>query len=110
MMTLTTSIQLPGRFRTAPPAGTRYNFTVALASCAVTGSRQAIFDAIRNDSMDLFLHMGDFHYEDIGCNCLETRLDAVHTVLASSQTGGALSLHGAGVHVGRPRLVGQRLG
>ena len=52
-----------GRFRTFPdrPA----SFRVVLASCANTGSDHPVFDTIRGLDPLFFLHMGDFHYEDI---------------------------------------------
>jgi len=78
------TIRLPGQFRTPTPAGTPWNFTVALGGCAKTGSQRAVFDVIRTEHQpDLFLHLGDFHYEDNACNCMDKRLDAVHTVLNS---------------------------
>jgi len=77
-------VHLPGHFRTPAPEGTPWSFTVALAGCAETGSQRAIFDVIREQEQpDLFLHLGDFHYKNVACNCQEERLDAVHTVLAS---------------------------
>lgn len=79
-------VSSPGHFRTPAPDGTPWNFTIALASCAQTGSRAAIFDVLAaRHELDLFLHMGDLHYENIGCNCLEERLDAVHAVLLASR-------------------------
>jgi hypothetical protein len=90
MSTPTTSklALLTGRFRTPPREGTPYNFTIALAGCAMTGSRHAIFDAIANhgnstnDSpLQLFLHLGDFHYADIATNDMEARLDAIAATL-----------------------------
>jgi len=77
-------IRLRGRFRTPAPPHTPWNFTVALAGCAKTGSQRAVFDVMRRDEQpDLILHLGDIHYEDLVCDCLERRLEAVHTVLAS---------------------------
>lgn len=52
-----------GRFRTFP-AGPA-SFTVAYGSCAQTGSSHAVWDVIREADPLLFLHMGDFHYEDV---------------------------------------------
>ncbi len=52
-----------GRFRTFP-AGPA-SFTVAFGSCATTGSSHPVWDAIRAADPLFFLHMGDFHYEDI---------------------------------------------
>jgi hypothetical protein len=52
-----------GRFST-PPEGPA-SFTLALASCARTGSSGAVFDAIRDVDPLLFVHMGDLHYANI---------------------------------------------
>ncbi len=53
-----------GRFRTFGSAP--FSFRVALAACADTGSDHPVFHAIRQTNPDLFLHLGDLHYEDIG--------------------------------------------
>lgn len=39
--------------------------TVAFASCARTGSNGAVFDAIRAQNPDLFIHLGDLHYGNL---------------------------------------------
>jgi hypothetical protein len=52
-----------GTFRTVP-AGPA-SFTVAVASCARTGSSGAVFDAVRAVDPLLFVHMGDLHYANI---------------------------------------------
>ncbi|HEX5758867.1 MAG TPA: alkaline phosphatase D family protein [Thermoanaerobaculia bacterium] len=52
-----------GRFRTFPPGPA--SFAVALASCATTGSDSRVWDAVRTLDPLLFLHLGDFHYEDV---------------------------------------------
>ena len=52
-----------GRFRTFGDGP--FSFRVALAGCARTGSRHPVFGAIRRAHPDLFLHLGDMHYEDI---------------------------------------------
>eukprot|EP00977_Amphora_coffeiformis_P005849 scaffold1225_cov164-Amphora_coffeaeformis.AAC.25 len=77
-------VSMQGTFRTTVPAGQRFNFTVAAAGCAWTGSTHAVFDEIRREDPLMFLHLGDFHYEDIGSNDLEERLDAIGTTLGSS--------------------------
>jgi alkaline phosphatase D len=41
------------------------SFRVALGSCARTGSNHRIFDTIRRLAPRFFLHLGDFHYENI---------------------------------------------
>jgi len=52
-----------GRFRTFPvgPASSR----TAFGSCARTGSNHRIFDTIRGLEPLVFIHMGDFHHENI---------------------------------------------
>lgn len=55
-----------GKFRT-PPAGPS-SFTVALGSCAETGSEHPVFLTIARHEPLFFLHTGDFHYEDIAVN------------------------------------------
>ena len=52
-----------GRFRTF--ADGPFSFRVAMGACATTGSTHPVFDAIRETNPDLFLHLGDMHYEDI---------------------------------------------
>ncbi|CAB9530511.1 Subtilisin-like protease 1 (Fragment) [Seminavis robusta] len=78
---------LNGKFQTPAPEGTRFNFSIAAAGCAWTGSRNSVFDFIRRDhpNLQFMMHMGDFHYEDIKSDSLTQRLDAYSTVLKSSQ-------------------------
>ena len=52
-----------GRLRTLPEGPGRV--TLAFASCASTGSNVRVWDALREADPDVFIHMGDFHYEDI---------------------------------------------
>ncbi|MGY2003696.1 alkaline phosphatase D family protein [Blastococcus sp. SYSU DS1024] len=52
-----------GRLTTAPEGPA--SFTLAVASCARTGSSGAVFDAIRAVDPLLFLHTGDLHYANI---------------------------------------------
>jgi phosphodiesterase/alkaline phosphatase D-like protein len=52
-----------GRLRTLPVGAGR--IVVAFASCASTGSNARVWNAMREAAPDLFVHMGDFHYEDI---------------------------------------------
>ncbi|MFB6098579.1 MAG: alkaline phosphatase [Salinibacter sp.] len=42
-----------------------FSFRVALGGCARTGSNHPVFSAIRKTRPDLFLHLGDMHYENI---------------------------------------------
>lgn len=76
---------LKGTFQTPAPEGTAFNFTIAAGACSWTGSKKPIFDQIREDhpNLQLFVHLGDFHYEDINSNDMVERLDAVSTVLNS---------------------------
>ncbi len=70
-----------GTFRTFPngPA----DVIIAFASCAETGSSAPVFDRIRAADPDLFIHMGDLHYEDIAVNDVHRFLAAFDAVLAS---------------------------
>ncbi|MGY1708833.1 alkaline phosphatase D family protein [Geodermatophilus sp. SYSU D00758] len=52
-----------GRFTTMPEGPA--SFTLALASCARTGSSGAVFDAIGDVDPLVFVHMGDLHYANI---------------------------------------------
>jgi len=54
---------LRGKFRTFPVG--RANFQVAFASCAQTGSKNKVFETILAHEPAAFIHMGDFHYENI---------------------------------------------
>jgi hypothetical protein len=52
-----------GRFRTMPEGPA--SFTVAVSSCARSGSNGAVFDAIREEDPLMFLHLGDLFYANI---------------------------------------------
>lgn len=52
-----------GQFRTFPAGPASFRF--AFASCARTGSSNAVFTTIRDQSPLFFLNTGDFHYENI---------------------------------------------
>jgi phosphodiesterase/alkaline phosphatase D-like protein len=52
-----------GHFQTV--ADGPYSFRVALGGCALTGSNHPVFETIRKARPDLFLHLGDMHYENI---------------------------------------------
>lgn len=54
---------LVGHFRTLPAGPGRLR--LAFGSCASTGSNARVWDAIRETDPDVFIHMGDFHYENI---------------------------------------------
>lgn len=70
-----------GRFRTFPEGA--FSFRIALSSCAETGSNHAVFDTIRREDPLFFLHLGDFHYEDIVKNDRALYRRAFDTVLTS---------------------------
>lgn len=80
-----------GSFRTPAPEGNRYDFTIAVSGCALTGSNAQVFRHIvsddknnRNDDLPLlFLHAGDFHYEDLNTINLEERIQAIDMVMNS---------------------------
>jgi phosphodiesterase/alkaline phosphatase D-like protein len=75
----------PGRFRTVVdgPMSCRIGF----ASCATTGSDHRIFDTLRELRLDLFIHMGDLHYENIAENDPARFLEAYDRVLTSPRQG-----------------------
>ena len=70
-----------GRFRTFLPGP--MSFRIAAASCASTGSRSTVFLAIDQLAPDLFIHMGDLHYEDIGRPLAAPFLRALDSVFSS---------------------------
>ena len=72
---------LTGTFRTFGDGP--WSFRLAFASCAETGSASSVFDAIRTAQPDLFIHMGDFHYEDIAVADVERFRRAFDAVMAS---------------------------
>jgi phosphodiesterase/alkaline phosphatase D-like protein len=59
------------------------SFRVVFASCANTGSTSDVFTAMQEQRPDLFVHMGDLHYEDIARNDVATYRDAYVRVLGS---------------------------
>jgi phosphodiesterase/alkaline phosphatase D-like protein len=70
-----------GRFRTA--AEGPFSFSFAFASCAETGSNHPVFETIRQLNPLFFVHMGDFHYLNIGVNERQVFREGYETVLAS---------------------------
>jgi len=70
-----------GRVRTFPvgPA----SFTIALGSCAETGSAHPVFQTIAAHEPLLFLHTGDLHYQDIAKNEVNLFHAAYDKALAS---------------------------
>ena len=75
--------ELTGSFRTFSDGP--MSFKVAFASCATTGSNHRIFSRIRQLQPNFFLHMGDFHYEDIHVNDPELFRRTYDLVLASDR-------------------------
>ncbi|MEW5876401.1 MAG: alkaline phosphatase D family protein [Candidatus Zixiibacteriota bacterium] len=73
---------LTGWFRTFPDSPT--SFTIALGSCAQTASAHTVFTTIKDHDPLLFLHTGDFHYENIGVNDPNVFRAAYESVLASA--------------------------
>ena len=73
---------LDGTFRT--PGEGPFSFRLVFASCASTGSSSPVFTAIRDLAPDLFVHMGDLHYEDIRQNDVARFRQAYAQVLASA--------------------------
>jgi phosphodiesterase/alkaline phosphatase D-like protein len=59
-----------GTLRTWPTGP--FDFTVALGSCARSGSNGAVFDEILSLEPDLFLSSGDLFYGDVTDNSLDT--------------------------------------
>lgn len=70
-----------GRFQTFPEGAS--DFQVAFASCARTGSTSPVFETIAKTNPNVFLHMGDFHYENIDVADPAARRDAYSAVHAS---------------------------
>jgi alkaline phosphatase D len=78
---------VPGAFRTFGDAA--FSFRVVFASCASTGSASAVFTAMRGLEPDLFIHMGDLHYENIARNDV-ARFRKAYTKVLASPTQSAL--------------------
>ena len=58
---------------------------VGFGSCSTSGSTSSAFSELANQNLDLFIHLGDMHYEDISVNDSEKFLDAFDIVHASSE-------------------------
>jgi len=67
-----------GQFRTF--ADGPFSFRVALGGCALTGSNHPVFETIRKARPNLFLHLGDMHYENIDATTPEPFRGAYRTV------------------------------
>jgi phosphodiesterase/alkaline phosphatase D-like protein len=70
-----------GRFRTFKEGA--LSFAFAFGSCASTGSSHLIFETIRRRTPHFFLHLGDFHYSNIGVNDPARFRAAMNRVLRS---------------------------
>jgi phosphodiesterase/alkaline phosphatase D-like protein len=60
-----------------------FSYTIALASCAQTGSTSKVFTSIQKENPLFFLQMGDLHYENIRNDCPSQFADAYHSVFTS---------------------------
>ncbi len=74
-----------GAFKTFPPHDKPASFNFAFASCARTGSRNPVFDTIRQLRPLFYMNVGDFHYENIRSNALVKFRVAYDEVLISPQ-------------------------
>ena len=77
-----------GAFKTFPSG--QSNFSFAFASCALSGSNNAVFDAIRTKTGPyggplMFCHLGDLHYENIATNSPTLYRNAYESVLSQSR-------------------------
>ncbi len=83
---------LPGRFRTAPQSGQPLGFRFALSGCArpklFGGSRPEAYKAIAGmPDLLFFVHLGDFHYENIGDQAVVPRLEAYDDTMRREGVG-----------------------
>ena len=69
-----------GTLQTLPETG---SFTVALGACARTASSAAVFDTLRRLAPLFFIHLGDFHYENLAASDIASYRSVYHHVLAS---------------------------
>ena len=69
-----------GTFQTLPESG---SFTLALGACARTASTAAVFDSLRRVAPLFFIHLGDFHYENLPIADVDAYRRVYHHVLAS---------------------------
>jgi len=68
-----------GRVRTWKAREERLN--IGLAGCAMNGMDAPIFTELANSKFDMFIHLGDMHYQNIGTNepkLFEDAFDMVH--------------------------------
>lgn len=57
-----------------------FSHKLVSASCAFSGSNKPIFDHIREEGGDIFVHMGDLHYDDIDANVTGSHYKSFQTV------------------------------
>jgi hypothetical protein len=62
-----------------------FSHKIVTASCAFTGSNKAIFDEMRGEAADIFVHMGDLHYEDNNENVTAMQFAAYQHVFSNSR-------------------------
>ena len=72
-----------GRVKTFS-SGVQSTLRVGLSSCGASGSTSDVYSEIANQNIDLFIHQGDIHYEDIAVNDTDVFLDAFDIVHSSS--------------------------
>ena len=70
-----------GTFHT--PQDGPFSFSVIAGSCSSTGSDRPVFDVIRRQEPLFFLHVGDFHYENLEEETPDAFRQAYRDVLAS---------------------------
>ena len=79
-----TDAEKAGRFRTFPKANEPASFRFAFASCARTGSTNAVFDVIRESGPLFYMNTGDFHYRNITNNSVKKFRRSYDLVLKSA--------------------------
>jgi phosphodiesterase/alkaline phosphatase D-like protein len=85
-----TTKAFPGRFRTAPTLGTPSGFRFAVSGCAnpFPKHRPEAYDAIGAiPNLLFFFHLGDFHYDNIGDEVIDKRLEAYDDTLRREAVG-----------------------
>lgn len=82
---------MPGRFRTAPAAGSPVGFQFGLASCAKANpgdSRPEAYQSLVNiPNLLFFFHLGDYHYWNIETGDVATRLDGYDSGMRRPSVG-----------------------
>ena len=82
-----------GSFRTPPAAGTAHSYVVATSGDSLTESEHGVFGQIEEDpgavDIDLFIHLGDLHYEDIATESTALFRDAYDRSLGTAAQNAA---------------------